>query len=74
MVAASLFGVGDVGIKHEQFAWSVVIGENRFALDGHGVRWITGKKKDAQAFAMELAEHVSEKCKPVKVRVLIETV
>jgi hypothetical protein len=61
-------------LQHEQFAWAVVIGESKFALDGHGVRLITGKKKDAQAFAKELAEHVSQKCKPVRVRVLIETV
>lgn len=60
-------------LQHEQFAWAVVIGESKFALDGHGVRFITGKKKDAQAFAKELAEHASQKCKPVRVRVLIET-
>ncbi len=59
-------------IRDEQFAWAVLIDGERFALDGHGVKWITGKKKDAQEFAKELAQHITNKCRPVRVRVKIE--
>jgi hypothetical protein len=60
-------------LQHEQFAWAVTIGDDKFAADGNGVRWITGKKRDAQAFAKELRPHVGKKCTAVRVRVLIET-
>jgi len=59
-------------VTDEQFAWAVLIDGEKFALDGHGVKWITGKKKDAQAFAKELSEHITNKCRPVRVRVKIE--
>jgi hypothetical protein len=59
-------------VQDEQFAYAVLIDGERFAIDRHGVKWITGKKKDAQAFAKELAEHLSGKCRPVRVRVKIE--
>ena len=60
-------------VQDEQFAWGVLIDGEKFALDGHGVKWVTGKKKDAQAFAKELRPHVGKKCVAVRVRVLIET-
>ena len=60
-------------VQDEQFAWGVLIDGEKFALDGHGVKWVTGKKKDAQAFAKELSGHIKNKCSPVRVRVLIET-
>jgi len=60
-------------LQHEQFAWAVTIGDDKFAADGNGVRWITGRKRDAQAFAKELRPHVGKKCTAVRVRVLIET-
>lgn len=60
-------------VKDEQFAWAVLIDGEEFALDGHGVKWVTGKRKDAQTFAKELSKHIKNKCRPVRVRILIET-
>lgn len=59
-------------IRDVQAAWAVLIGGNKFALDGHGVKWITGKRKDAIVFAKELRNHISDSCKVVRVTVQIE--
>lgn len=59
-------------MRDVQTAWAVLIADKKFALDGHGVKWITGKRKDAIAFAKELRNHISDPCKVVRVTVQIE--
>ena len=60
-------------IRYEQEAWAVLINDKNFALSGYGVRWLTSKRQDAVAFALELREHIDAKCRAVRVKVLIET-
>jgi hypothetical protein len=59
-------------IIDEQFAYAVLIDGERFASDNNGVKWITGSKKDAQAFAKSLSQRIANKCRTVRVRVKIE--
>ncbi len=60
-------------IRDIQTAWAVLIAGEKFAFDGHGVKWITGKRKDAVAFAKELRNHISQSCRVVRVTVEITT-
>lgn len=61
-------------VSYKQEAWAVLIDGKHFALDGHGMRWVRDKRKDAVAFAKELQNHIDAQCQPVKVRLQIEMI
>lgn len=59
-------------VVENAFFWGVVIddgdGNERFALNGDGGRWLGATKELADKFCKQLRDHLKNRCRVVRIR------
>lgn len=61
-------------MKTTEYLWAVLIDDDMFALNAEGGRLQARQRKQAVAFCKELRQHLTNRCRVVRVRVTMEVV